>query len=734
MRLDSHRIRSAVGDNSFELVQPGIPEDIGSESHRQRLETYARARLRRPSIHLSFSAVCRSCAHSHEGQICPTCSCSSYQPGGSSFTDMQGSITIQSDLPPDGTAAEHELCIRGLLRHEICHEARTDPFVHKSFAREMEELTKNGKEITAMQLQRIWNTLEDGMIEERERAEQPSSYSYISALNRLYPRVGRENTLTEELVLPAPDGYKAEDAHGNKLKIVDENLVIPAGTKLATWGKKPPSRAMQMEAALLASAVPEFSPGELHPDVQKCLDECLPYLDKGVGGNTADCVAAAYPIHAIIRRHGFLRDDLSAEERKQIDDLIKALGNLIPTVPEPGQATPGSGATSLYPSQKTPDQEEMSEQLEEAVDGDARAGQEDEEGENAGEDTGEGLVGGRQTGGGYDPLLPLPRSAREENERRGRGRVDKEKLADMKSKADREIAKDKSNQQLNDQRDQRAGRYGANSWQMPEGQKVFSQQSLCRGGEEQALSSETGALSILGRRLSAILERIKTQTRSPQTHRRRGRIDSRRLAAAVSGNPRVFSRPGTNLNVDLELDIIVDRSGSVTSSQVDNDNQYRMTFMFATAAKQTKIPTTIYGFDGSGWSAGQTCHYAYKENYSDDLRSLDSFFRTGGGGTPTADGIEFARARLAKSKAGHRAIICITDGAASDINAASEQCRLAHNEGLVVIGLAFSCATDQMNQQFGPGNWLIIDDYMQAPLVVGELIERLAKSQSSRSR
>lgn len=728
MRLDSHRTRARQQANRFSLVQPGMPEDIGSDAHRNRLEAYARARLNRPNVRLAFSEVCATCGHPEgDASHCSQCPCRDYKAGGASYTDMAGSITVQSNLPPDGTPEEKELCIRGLLRHEICHEARTDPAVHKAFSEEIKKMIKNKQEITAMQLQRIWNTLEDGMIEERERAEEPSSYAFISALNRLYPRVGRDSETEEDLTIKAPDGYVPEDANGNKLKIKDGQVVIPAGTKIATWGKKPISKEMQMEAALLAEAVPEFSPGDLHPDVEQCLQECRPYIDNGVGGNTADCVANAYPIHAIMRRYGFLREDLSDEERKQIEDLMEALGNLAPTAPEPGQS--GEGEEAVNPVSGEPGQLPMGEELEKAVGGD-----EEKEGDGGKEsdEKANSFEGGRQSGGGYDKHKPLPRSVREKNEKSGRGRVDGDELDRRRKEAARDLTGDKTNQKLNDERNRRQGRFDAGSWNMPQGHRIYSQREMKRGNEMPALSDEVGQLSILGRRLAAILARLRSQTRAPQTHRRRGRLDSRRLAAAVSGNPRVFVRPGENLNLDLELDVIVDRSGSVTSSQHDNNNQYRMAWMFASAARDTKIPTTIYGWDGSGWETGETSHYAYKEKHSDDLSSLDAFFRTGGGGTPTADGIEFARARLARSEAKHRAIVCITDGAANDIPAAAEQCRVARAEGLVVVGIAFSCSNEQMNQQFGAGNWLSIDDYTQAPLMVGEMIERLAKSSSVR--
>lgn len=721
MRLDSHRQRTRQQSNRFSLVQPGMPEDIGSDAHRQRLEAYARARLNRPNVRLAFSAVCSACGHPEgDGSHCSLCPCQEYKPGGASFTDMAGSITVQSNLPPDGSASEKELCIRGLLRHEICHEARTDPSVHRAFSEEMKKMINNKQEITAMQLQRIWNTLEDGMIEERERDEEPSSYAYISALNRLYPRVGRDTVVEEEMRMTAPDGYIPEDIQGKKLKVKDGEVIIPPGTRIGTWGEKPLSKAMQMEAALLAESVPEFAPGKLHPDVKACLNECRPYIDAAIGGNTADCVANAYPIHSVMRRYGFLREDLSDQERKEIEELIEALGQLSPTAPDPhGEG----GEQALNPIGEEEGQIPISDELREKL---GKGDGQDSEQQRSEE-------GGRESGGGYDPQKPLPRSARDTAEREGRGRVDGNDLEKRKREAESAIKKDQSNQQLSNDLARRQGRFDAGTWNMPQGNRIYSQRELKRSsGEEPALADEIGQLSILGRKLAAILARLRSQTRAPQSHRRRGRLDSRRLAAAVSGNPRVFMRPGENLKLDLELDVIVDRSGSVTSSHQENNNQYRMAQMFASAARDTNIPTTIYGWDGSGWDAGETCHYAYKERHSTDLSSLDSFFRTGGGGTPTADGIEFARARLAQSSAAHRAIICITDGAANDIPSASEQCRLARAEGLVVIGIAFSCNQDQMNQQFGPGNWLSIEDYTQAPLMVGEMVERLARSRAQR--
>ena len=250
-----------------------------------------------------------------------------------SYTDMAGNITVFTGWPPEvtpelldrlGLPADtksedvlpglRELTTQGLLRHEWAHEWKTDPETFRAFSSDLQKLDR----ATAGQLHGIWNSLEDGMIEEQMRSRHPGAFEYISALNRIHPRVGQDYTLEEDKQVPFDGDYTPRDANGKKLKVVDTPLgkmiVIPKGTTVSPWGQAPLSTKDQMRAAILAESVPEFAPGELHPLVQETLDEVRPFIDAAVRGNTADCVANAYKIHKLLLDKGLL---LSPEEMQK---------------------------------------------------------------------------------------------------------------------------------------------------------------------------------------------------------------------------------------------------------------------------------------------------------------------------------------------------------------------------------------------------------------------------------
>mgnify|MGYP002620636929 CR=1 FL=1 len=810
------------------------PPDIGSEAHRLRLQSYARARTGRGEITVSLSQFCGRCKHDYDHHSnaygCSECDCREYLPGGGSFTDMKGNITVQTDVPPGGTPEDRELCIAGLLRHELCHEERTDQATYFKFVEELKRMESEGKEITAAQLKKIHNILEDGMIEERERQEKPSSYSFISALNRLYPRVGGTTPAPEDLRFPAPDGYIPTDADGNELPIVTDPdgskwVEVKKGTPLSPWGKRPLHPARQIEAALLATAIPEFEPGELHPDVQKALEECMPHIDAALSGNTADCVLRADAILQVLRKHGLMREDLTDEEREALEELARKMGEMqaespdapadqpqeqpssaMNGVPMPGPPTPGAGdsQSALQPdfmkelAQPQGGDDEGgesgengsqgsgsgsgSEQDQEGQGSGSGAGEEKKDGEE-GQDSGsgkdgpkkgkqQGAGGGRQNddqsgdsgsdsgqgeqqggdpnspggddgSGGYDPNRPLPKSLRDRNEKEGRGSVDADELERRRAEARQQINEDKARQSSQERRNIRQGKIEGDDWQLPSGESVYSQRELRQGAgprtgyDADGLREEDGKLHTLGVQLGARLKRIKSEAIAPQRFKRRGKLDRRRYAAAMAGNPNVFYRPGQNLDLDLEIDVSIDRSGSVDADQTAQ--QYRMARMMAVASRETKVPMSIYGWDG-GW--GESCrHYAFKERHSNDMSSLKAIFQCGGGGTPTAEGVRFARARLRHSQAKQKVMVVITDGAAHDIAAAAEQVQRAKDQGIQVIGLAFyderrgqGPDPEHMNQQFGAGNWQAITDYTQAPKIVGKLIEDAAKKVLKRGR
>jgi len=950
-------------------------------------------------------------------------------------------------------------------RHEMCHQDYTDPKVFKAFQDELERIGREVGLVTSQQTKNLWNSLEDGMIEERERTTNPRSYQFLSARNRIDPKVGGIEITDEEREVPYPgfapviNGKTLEvkaltDEQGNP--VLDKNgkpiqlVVIPKGTRMQAWGKKPISLVYQAQAAILAAALPEYEVGELHPTVAKAMKECQPHIDAAVRGNTADCITRAMKIRDILAKYGIEDPEtMDPEQQKKLQQMAQQAMQMMMQMPSGPQILKQNGGgqgqlNPLDPNQmpqmgqgmqimvQMPDPNQQGQQGQqgdqqqqggqqgegqedgqqgqqsgqeqggqqggqqknqqgggrpgtkcpvcgivhtgdhehkqqggqqgqeggqegqgqqgqeggqegqgqqggqqgqqgggqqggqqsggqqgsgqegqgagqgqgkdgqgqgegsgegagqgqgkdgkdgggqgsgdgqgqgagqgqgkdgqaqgsgegagqggkdgqgqgqgsgqgqgkdgqgegegqgagqgqgkggkdgkgqgagkEGKDGDAQGtgqgqGKDGKDGEGQGAGQGQGKDGkdgqgegaggqtpGQESGGsssggqqgmsmpgggdadgsqtmpgtdgqmgpggfgatgGYNPertslAQSLPVGQREENDRTGRGQAKQEDVDKLLAKTEHDLKDDKleAKRLEHDIQTQaaRRGRFEGDSWETPGDNRITSQKELRAATRAHGGATIEPGVHNYGRQLAQELRNLNAEFRRPMTGRRRGRrIDPRKYSAALAGRQDVMENPGLKQDQHCRLDVVVDRSGSVHQVQSNNRGQQTMAMMFGYMDREARgrLPTSIYGYDG-GWS--NTGHYAYKEAHSQDLSSIPSLLATGGGGTPTADGVEFSRARLARSKEEIKIMAVVTDGGANDIPATREQVDQARREGIVVVGLAFECDPGQMNEQFGIGNWAPISDYKRAPRIVGKLIsDAAARNRGRRS-
>jgi hypothetical protein len=759
------------------LVRPDDPGYIGSQTHLRRLSEYARGRTARRDVSVNFSGACGTCQHpldEHpDGQSCNYCECTSYIPSGGSYTNMKGDIVVQSDMPPTGTTGEREVAINGLLRHEVCHELYTDRDTALAFFEEMKRMDAKGQGYTANQIKTMWNILEDGMIETRERHEMPSSYRFISGLNHVEPRVGKTTTIEQEAVLPAPDGYVPTDSDGNPLPIETRDgqqvVVIPPGTEISTWGPAPLNIARQVQAAIHATSIPEFEPGELHPDAQACYDECLPHIEAAITGNTADCLARAHAIHKILVDHGMV---ISPEEEQQIREQIKDFqvsgGTPFEAGQEGGQpGQPGQGGGgALSPQNGMPDDSGMSDQLQDELSGAGGGGQEGaqekdgeqgqgggeqqggdqsqgggEQSDQAGSSSGQGqdrdsMSGSQSSSGGSaqgssSAHNPVTKEQMKANEASGRGSVSDQEAEQMKKDAQRQLEADRASQLASDNQKIRKNEIEANQYQFEDRSNARPQSEAIAIASRNTtpLQEEQGDFRQAGKRIAKEVERLRAETTSKTSRRMTGRLDHRKLARAVAGDPRVFERKGQGFDMDLEIDLSIDLSGSMGSEE--RSQSYRTAMAIAHACRQADIPLTIYGWDGY---TGSASHHALKERHSDDFVGIGAIFEAGGGGTPTAEAIKFARRRLSNSRATNKISIVQTDGGANDPSAALLQTEEAKKQGIDLIGIGYQVDERTMTHQFGDKGWKSIESLDETYDVIVGIIRDAARKAAGRKR
>jgi hypothetical protein len=737
-----------------------------------------------------------------------------------SYTDMKGGVWVR-DYAKEGDEGKMDpidrvICIEGNAEHEGLHCRVTDPVIFEKFKKDARERAKKkGVKggIEADQIWRIWNALEDGMIESYSRDNDAERYVYLYGLAKLDPVVSARE-LDKVAKYPAPkQGYHPTDARGKQLTLEPDGAYsAPKGTPVSVWGDTPLGLAAQMDAAILTSALPQYRPGKMRPEVKKCLNECRPYIHAAVTGNTADCCDAARNIYAILKKHDLLPDvkivngssmimlpggmpmpgdmgmQISAPQGMQFAMSGSGGGEEGEDEGEGGEGSDQKGQSAKNPMPGVKGAPQFGEDLSDAVGGGGAGEEEGEEGDEEGEgagaggededenadekdgagagdkesdedadeddkgkdgkgkdgkgDSGDGAdgadgqgkkgpytkgadgkgqqgsdkgdkdgneiygAGGSSGAGGYnfngDPVLDDEEAEKSLNDIREKM---KNKMDDLATQATQSSAQQK-----------RAAGTRAIRWKTPPGQTLHRKEDMDQSRSTSALDNEAGKFTYAGRTLAQKMRQIKDRFEEPQTNLLYGRLDRRRLVRAAAGNPRVMKRVKIEEAGDIAIDVVFDLSGSTNGDRAD---QYRAGMMFGIAGQQTSIPVSIYG--------GDEDHYEFKRPDEKDLKGLKALFHAGGGGTPGARWVEFQRARLSLSKADHKWAFIITDGATFDPGEFRSQVLQANKEGIQVFGLSYGCSKASMDNQFGPGNWALIEDYLQAPKIAWKLIEKTLK-------
>jgi hypothetical protein len=322
-------------------------------------------------------------------------------------------------------------------------------------------------------------------------------------------------------------------------------------------------------------------------------------------------------------------------------------------------------------------------------------------GEKAGgADAGQGLnanQGGNEAGEGYDPVIKPPQTDEYRNEilesMRNTERSEVRSMIARKQETNRAL---KGSQHYD--------------WKVPDGNTVTRQRELVDTHRNKAQTDEIGKISTVGFDLAARYDFMKLAKKRPLNRQKRGRkVEMRSATRLLAGATDVMMTPGRKSEEDAHIEVVVDLSGS---TQGWRTHIYRMAMMMGYAATKSNVPTGIWGYQGSDHHCE---HTELKSFDSDDLSTITALHQVRGGGTPTSVGMEFAIARLAHSKAKQKMLVVITDGASDNSAKTRAMADQAQALGIDVFANGFNCDDRQMEGEFGPGNWVVIEDYSKAP-------------------
>ncbi|HEU4322923.1 MAG TPA: hypothetical protein VFS21_07205 [Roseiflexaceae bacterium] len=635
------------------------------------------------------------------------------QPGGFA-TDMHG--TIYADPYPLGKSADprHNLIVtKGGIYHEIGHELTTPPedwaFV---LAVAAGEETVAGIDQGRAMVPKLYNIIEDGRMERDMSERFPGVAETLAAQSVIYPRwgeqVGPGVPLAEEVIWP-----------------------------------------------LLYTALPYFSVreevrGAMTPEGRALFEELEPIARRGALGTPEDSLVAT----------------LEIARRLEAAGIFEVPATSATPPPHPGQGTPRRGPPGTPPqpappgppgdADAQPDPAGAGSGADEAGadgDGTADAGA---DGDTAGEaEAGAATNPGRSANGPpAGPEQGRKPPSEDEPVRRGDGggaaqepdaavghvpvtpvgaAITPERLEDILNDleaqavgaVDREIA--------------RQGRYdllGAplhaplpakpevqrQRYRTPDGKVASVETRVLTANPDtvQALEPRRAKQGEIAGRLARRLDSIRQETITRLRNLPQGRLDRRRIVAAMSGRQDVRTQLRVEDATGMAVSLLLDQSGSM-APHISSGRLYDATGAIGQALEQLHIPYEVRGHGGYS-----TQYKAMDDSTLDPVRAARLTSDNTQSNEITAPVVGLATASLLARPDQNRLIVNLMDGDMEDHTDTVTQYREARAQGIVTFGVFLGDPTPgqgkKMTELFGKGNWRQIRNVTELPQVVGQRI------------
>lgn len=163
-----------------------------------------------------------------------------------------------------------------------------------------------------------------------------------------------------------------------------------------------------------------------------------------------------------------------------------------------------------------------------------------------------------------------------------------------------------------------------------------------------------------------------------------GKLNTNKLVSMKTGNTNIFTRRGTVTSDKACLCLLIDESGSMSQNRRKEATREAAVLMNEAVRHLANFQLFIYGF-------GDEDITIYAENGREDRWALGS--TKAKGGTPTAEGMRIAAARIRRVTQDACLMIILTDGEPNDVAATMEQDALLPKKGILPIGVDIMGAT-----------------------------------------
>jgi len=217
----------------------------------------------------------------------------------------------------------------------------------------------------------------------------------------------------------------------------------------------------------------------------------------------------------------------------------------------------------------------------------------------------------------------------------------------------------------------------------------------------------------MAKRLSAIREQVKQRMR----HQEEGKLDRRRMVAAVKGEKDIRTQHRDMPQTSFAASIALDMSGSM-QDHIASGTLYDSAMVLSDTFDELEIPYEVRGF------GSVNAQYKAMDDTTTDINRMGNLAAGNLSGTKLEDTAGLATSSLMARPEKNRLFVSLTDGALSDHAATVKQMEYARKQGIVTYGVFLSSDGNvnnhAMDEIYGPGNWTNIEQLSDLPDVVGK--------------
>ncbi|WP_322489348.1 hypothetical protein [Chloroflexus sp.] len=230
-------------------------------------------------------------------------------------------------------------------------------------------------------------------------------------------------------------------------------------------------------------------------------------------------------------------------------------------------------------------------------------------------------------------------------------------------------------------------------------------------------------------KLARQLQAIRAQTDQRVRFQTSGKLDQRRLVAAVRGveevRQQVKEMPATSMAVSVTLDFSGSMWGHITSGKV-----YNAASILGSTFEQLDVP-----YELRGHADRAAIFKAMEDEHRDPARMAMMAVTNngcGGGNAETAPTMALAATSLIARPEKNKLIVSLMDGDMGDHAATVQQLADARKQGIVTFCVFLGQPNDsqkaKLSEMYGSGSWVQINDLSEMPQAVGRRLARIFES------